>query len=91
MNPDIQKAFHEAVSNNDVETARRMIAAGADVNAPDDKDDYAILTACCNGNYELVRLLVESGADVNIRDKYESTPLFFSRCVYTLVQSYTFC
>ena len=75
MNPDIQKAFHEAVKKNDVETARRMIAAGADVNAPDDKDDYAILTACCNGNYELVRLLVESGADVNIRDKYESTPL----------------
>ena len=75
MNPDIQKAFHEAVSNNDVETARRMIAAGADVNAPYDGHDYSILTACCNGNYELVQLLIESGADVNVRDKYESTPL----------------
>lgn len=75
MNPDIQKAFHEAVSKNDVETARRMIAAGADVNAPYDDHDYSILTACCNGNYELVRLLIDSGADVNVRDKYESTPL----------------
>ncbi len=75
MNPDIQNAFHEAVSNNDVETARRMIAAGADVNAPIDGHNYSILTACCNGNYELVRLLVESGADVNVRDKYGSTPL----------------
>ena len=37
MPPDIQKAFHEAVKKNDVETARRMIAAGADVNAPDDE------------------------------------------------------
>ena len=37
MTPDIQKAFHEAVSNNDAETARRMIAAGADVNAPYDE------------------------------------------------------
>lgn len=75
MNPDIQKAFHKAVRNNDIETARRMIAAGADVNAPYDSHDYSILTACCNGNYELVRLLIESGADVNVRDKYESTPL----------------
>lgn len=75
MNPDIQKAFHEAVKANDVETARRMIAAGADVNAPCDGHDYSILTACCNGNCELVRLLIESGADVNVRDQYESTPL----------------
>ena len=37
MPPDIQKAFHEAIKKNDVETARRMIAAGADVNKPDDE------------------------------------------------------
>lgn len=76
MNPDIQKAFHEAVSNNDVETARRMIAAGADVDAP--YDEYAnrsFLDACYRGNLELVKMLVEAGANVNLPDVCGTVPL----------------
>lgn len=76
MNPDIQKAFHEAVSKNDVETARRMIAAGADVNAP--YDEYAnrsFLDACYRGNLELVKMLVEAGANVNLPDVCGTVPL----------------
>ena len=46
MNPDIQKAFHEAVKKNDVETARRMLAAGADVNAAyDEYENRSLLDA----------------------------------------------
>lgn len=76
MNPDIQKAFHEAVSNNDVETARRMIAAGADVNAPyDEYENRSFLDACYKGNLDLVKLLVKAGADVNLPDSCGTAPL----------------
>ena len=75
MNANAQQAFHEAIQNDDIETARRMIAAGADVNIPYAGQHYSLHTACCNGHYELVRLLIESGADVNVRDNNESTPL----------------
>lgn len=84
MNPDIQKAFHEAVSNNDVETARRMIAAGADVNAQMEKllpsgsiyTTYPIFQVYEDSDIPLLQLLVEAGADVNKRDKVGMTPLF---------------
>ncbi len=76
MNPDIQKAFHEAVKKNDVETARRMLAAGADVNAAyDEYENRSFLDACYKGNLDLVKLLVKAGADVNLPDSCGTAPL----------------
>lgn len=76
MNPDIQKAFHEAVKNNDVETASRMIAAGADVNAAyDEYENRSFLDACYSGNLDMVKMLVEAGADVNLPDGSGVVPL----------------
>lgn len=76
MNPDIQKAFHEAVKKNDVETARRMIAAGADINAPyDEYENRSFLDACYSGNLDLVKMLAEAGADVNLPDSCGTVPL----------------
>lgn len=76
MNDDIQKAFHEAVRNNDVETARRMIAAGADVNAAyDEYENRSLLDACYQGNLDCVKMLVEAGADVNLPDSCGCVPL----------------
>ena len=72
MNPEIQKAFHEAVSHNDIETARRMIVAGADVNAPyDEYENRSFLDACYRGNLAMVKMLVEAGADVNLPNSME--------------------
>ena len=76
MNPDIQKAFHEAVKKNDVETVRRMIAAGADVNAAyDEYENRSLLDASYQGNLDLVKMLVEAGADVNLSDGSGVVPL----------------
>ncbi len=76
MNPDIQKAFHEAVSNNDIETARRMIAAGADVNAPyDEYENRSFLDACYRGNLDLVKMLLEAGSNPNISGGKLGSPL----------------
>lgn len=87
MNPDIQKAFHEAVSNNDVETARRKIAAGADVNAAyqvtyagnSTYTEYSIFKCLEDSRLEMLSLLIEAGANVNIQNSFGDTPL--SECV----------
>lgn len=76
MNTEIQKAFHEAVSHNDIVTVRRMIAAGADVNAPyDEYENRSFLDACYSGNLAMVKMLVEAGADVNLPDACGVVPL----------------
>lgn len=83
MNPDIQKAFHEAVKKNDVETARRMIAAGADVNAPFLVSDatnssdmqYSIFDCIEDSRLEMLELLISEGADVNVQNQYGESPL----------------
>lgn len=79
MPADIQQAFQQALRDNDVETARRMLAAGADVNAPlsaeDEYYNYPIFHAIEDIHLEMLQLLIEAGADVNVRDKGNSTPL----------------
>ena len=76
MNANVQLSFHEAVKNNDVDTARRMIAAGADVNAPyDEYENRALLDACYRGNLDLVKMLVDAGANVNLPDSCGTVPL----------------
>lgn len=76
MSSSIQKAFHQSVERNDIETARRMIAAGADVNAAyDEYENRSFLDACYSGKLDLVKFLVEAGADVNLPDSCGTVPL----------------
>jgi hypothetical protein len=66
-----------AVSNDDIEALKELIANGADVN---DKDDnYSGITplflAVENGNLATVEMLLEFGAKVNSRNDDRQTPL----------------
>jgi len=68
-----------AALNGKAESLRRMVALGADVNAPSE-DLYAHGTplhhAVCSGSPDAVRVLVEAGAGVNTRDTaWKGTPL----------------
>lgn len=65
MNSDIQKAFHEAVKKNDVETARRMIAAGADVNLFSTNEHPPLVVATNHEDTSMLQLLLENGAQPN--------------------------
>ncbi len=101
MNEDIQKTFQEAVRNNDVETARRMIAAGADVNASYQvvyKDnstytEYPIFQCLDDTRLEMLAFLLEVGADVNVQNKYGDSPLgesvsyYEPQCVKKLIEN----
>ena len=65
----IQQRFFRAVEENDVAAARKMIAAGADVNLPDDGKP-ALFFAASWEYMRMLKLLLKSGADVHARDKY---------------------
>jgi ankyrin repeat protein len=67
-----------AAREGDVESARLLVTAGADVNAVAGDGKDALGLAIFNGNYELASLLVDSRAAVNRADTQGFTPLFWA-------------
>jgi len=67
-----------AAREGDLESARLLVTAGADVNAiaADGKD--ALGLAVFNGNYELASFLVDNKSKVNQADTQGFTPLFWA-------------
>jgi len=67
-----------AAREGDVEMARILVNAGADVNAVAGDGKTALALAIFNGNYDVASLLVDSKADVNKADAQRFTPLFYA-------------
>lgn len=55
----------------DPRVARRLISAGADVNARDEASTTPLIEAAKTCNLEMVRLLLQSGADVHVHELAE--------------------
>lgn len=64
-----------AAWKNDVAEARRLIAAGADVNGQDETRQSAFLIAASEGFDGLLRLTLAHGANVHYTDSYNGTAL----------------
>ncbi|HEY3558906.1 MAG TPA: ankyrin repeat domain-containing protein [Kribbella sp.] len=64
-----------AAWKNDVPAAKRLIDAGANVNALDDTVQSAFLIAASEGYLELLDLTLAHGADVRSLDRYRGTAL----------------
>lgn len=64
-----------ATKARDTETARRLILAGADVNAKDDLQDSAFLYAGAEGLDDILILTLDHGADVNSTNRFGGTAL----------------
>lgn len=60
---------------NDVATARRLIAAGADVNAKDNQQDTPYLYAGAEGRTEILALTLAHGADLRDTNRFGGTAL----------------
>jgi ankyrin len=67
-----------AAREGDVESARALLDAGADVNQQTEYGWTPLLTAVNNRNYRLAQLLIERGADVNLANKGGWTPLYLA-------------
>ena len=67
-----------AAREGDIESARALLDAGADVNQVTEYGWTPLLTAVNNRNYQLAQLLIERGADVNRANKGGWTPLYLA-------------
>jgi ankyrin repeat protein len=67
-----------AAREGDVESARVLVAAGAEVNAVAGDGKTALALAIFNGNYDVASLLVDHQANVNAADAQRFTPLFWA-------------
>jgi ankyrin repeat protein len=67
-----------ASREGDVESAKLMLDAGADVNQSTEYGWTPLLTAANNRNYRLAQYLIERGADVNKANKGNWTPLYLA-------------
>jgi len=67
-----------AAREGDVELARLLADAGADINAVAGDGKTALALSIFNGNYDIASLLVDRKADVNKADAQRFTPLFWA-------------
>lgn len=67
-----------AARENDVESARILVQAGADVNAVGGDGKDALGLALFDGSYDVASLLIDSHANVNHADAQRFTPLFWA-------------
>lgn len=65
----------QVVRSGDVDSARRMLAAGADINSSDGEGATLLMMACHAGNLPMVLALIDAGAEVNASDERGWTPL----------------
>jgi len=67
-----------AAREGDVESARMLVAAGADVNALAGDAKNALGLAIFNGNYEVASYLIDAKSNVNQADTQRFTPLYWA-------------
>ena len=76
--------LHEAVSRGDVQSVRRQIEAGVDLNVREPSGGSSpLITAATFGQTEVAEALIEAGADLDLQNNDGSTALitaaFFAR------------
>ena len=67
-----------AAREGDVESAKLLVAAGAEVNAVAGDGKNALGLAIFNGNYDLASYLIDAKSDVNQADTQRFTPLYWA-------------
>jgi uncharacterized protein len=73
--PDVNRRLVLAAERGDAAEVRRLIAAGADVNWQDEKQDSAFLVAGARGHAEVVKLTLAAGANLKSINRYGGTAL----------------
>lgn len=67
-----------AARENDLESARLLVKAGADINAQSGDGKDALSLAFFDGSYDVADFLIDSGAKLNQADAQRFTPLFWA-------------
>jgi len=72
---NINDELGKAASNNDIDTVKKMIDVGADVNHKWQDNTTPLIWASDNNNLDMIMLLIDNGADVNQIDRTNNTAL----------------
>ena len=72
------ETFFQSVESGDFAEVKRLIEAGADVNAQENDGSTALMWASLEGHAGITRLLIEAGADVNAQDNYGYIALIYT-------------
>ncbi len=67
-----------AAQQGDVESARLLLDAGADIDFATEEEGSALVIAAAAGHEDLAKFLLERGANPNIKDAYGLTALHFA-------------
>ena len=71
--------FRRAARNGELETVKRAVKAGIEIDSPSAYGATALFFACDRGHAEVVNFLLENGADPNAKDSfYNATPVTWS-------------
>lgn len=70
------QALLQATESGDLQTMRTLLAAGAFVNARNDRGVTPLHIAAAGGDLAVVELLLQHGADVNATSNIGTTPLY---------------
>lgn len=73
------RALHAASASRSLQIAKDLIAAGADVNAPQQEGFTPLHEASATAQIDLARLLLDKGADPNVKTVDGRTPLTMAR------------
>jgi len=71
-------ALHRAIYREDLETTKRLVQGGADVNATTRYGVTPLSLACTTGNARIIDTLLEAGADPGIASGGGETPLMLA-------------
>lgn len=71
-------ALHFSAQQGDIESARLLLEAGADVNSPHPEYGSPLVIAAASGHEELALFLLDNRADPNIKDAWGIAPLHYA-------------
>jgi uncharacterized protein len=67
-----------AAQSGDIESARNLLTAGANINEASDEDGSALLIAAASGHEVMALFLLENGADPNLANAWGLTALHYT-------------
>jgi ankyrin repeat protein len=80
QNSDHESALHLAIFNDDSDTVKNLLSAGADPASQDINGITPIYWGAQNRSIYAIKALIEAGVDVSVRNRIGVTPMHWAAC-----------